>query len=815
MASSILYAQDDFDRFSPKPEVIENLPDDDIDSLEDDFDDIIDDQIEPEPLEDNPDFSRSKSRKSAPEQDRFDDNRRNDRPRETRRSRFSQNQEKNVFGRSNKSTITPFEKNPQYVKLNPETGFGPEIVQSFDFPNADILDVTKHMQKLTGINLILDKDVKGKISIVAPTPITVGDAWKAYLAALNMAGYSLIKTGNFYRIISSRDVRYTPTKIYTGDYIPDTETYMMKVIALKHVNASEITRNFRPFMSRYGRIIDIPQTNTIIITDTGANINRLMKLVKFLDVAGFDESLQILPVKNTSAQELAKLLDSILQDSKGSSTRGKSRSSRLRAKKGGAGMSISKIIAEPRTNSIIAMADAAGAKHLKNLIKKLDVQKVSTGSGKIQVYYLQHGDAESLAKTLTTLISGAKSNSSSSRRGSLSRFSRNNNNNSKESLFTNDVKVTADKATNSLVVTASPTDWLTVKEVINKLDVPRLQVYVEGLILETNVDRNNTFGTSYLGAYGRGAAQRFGFDSNKGLLDLAGGNIASLGGFFGGFGIGRTKDVKVTLPGGGEQTIQASSVNGLIKAIASKTNANILATPQILATDNTEASFSVGDSVPVQNSSVGNGGVTNFNASEQKAVLELKITPQINKVTRFIRLKIDQKIEEFKDTSQSTPQGQAKTVRAANTEVIVRDQDTIAMGGLMRNRKTEDLTKVPLLGDIPVLGWLFKSKTKIVSKVNLLLFLTPRIISPYEKTASQLTLDKLKLRNKAVNQGSIEEDPHADDVAALEDKLNRQIEGPVYDKSLVQDFNGDNSSLTTDQIEAPDYEEITQGIEQQ
>ena len=203
-----------------------------------------------------------------------------------------------AFG--NRTDKMPELPTSKYVQLNPETAFGPEVVQNFDFPDTDILELTKHMQELTGINLILDKDVKGKVSISAPTPITVGDAWKAYLAALNMAGYTLVKAGAFYKIINARDVRYVPTKIYTGSYTPDTEAHIMKVMTLRHVDAAEISRNFRPFMSRYGRIIDLKQTNTVIISDTGSNIARLVTLINFLDVPGFEETLQIIKVKNSS-----------------------------------------------------------------------------------------------------------------------------------------------------------------------------------------------------------------------------------------------------------------------------------------------------------------------------------------------------------------------------------------------------------------------------------------------------------------------------------------------------------------------------------
>lgn len=794
-------AQDDFESFNEKPATVREQP---AAQTTPSNNPQVDVQVpEESPSEITP-RTRSRRNRPTPQNERE----KSFRARES--NKFS-TQEQKVFGRE--SIVTDQKKDAKYVNLNPETAFGPEIIESFDFPNTDILEITKHMQKLTGINLILDKDVKGKVSISAPTPITVGDAWKAYLVSLNMAGYSLIKTGEFYRIINSRDIRYTPTKIYTGDYIPDVENYMMKIIALKYVDASEIVRNFRPFMSRYGRILDIKQTNTIIITDTGTNINRLMKLVKFLDVPGFEETMQIMKVKYTSAQEIAKLLDSILKEER-TSSRSRSKSRRSDSGSENSGATISKIIAEPRTNSIIAMANAEGAKQLKDLIAKLDVPTASSGSGKIQVYYLQHGNAEELAQTLTTLISGAK-NTGGKTSASSSRTSRltSRSTNEIQGIFSEEVKVTADKATNSLVVTASPTDWLTVKEVIRKLDIPRDQVYVEGLILETTVRKNSSFGTSYIGLYGEGLAERFGFGANN-FIDLQSGNFQNLSGFFGGFGIGSAKDFTINL-GGQEVDLKASSVNGLIKAIAGKTNSNVLATPQILVMDNTEGVFEVGETVPTQSQTIGTGGVSTSNITPQKITMVLKITPQINKVTRFIKLKIDQKIEDFTNRDVAIPAGGgvATTIRSAITEVMVRDQDTIAMDGLLRDKINDQVSKIPLLGDIPVLGWLFKSKQKEHEKVNLMFFLTPKIISPYGKVAAKNTLNLIEQRNKRVTDDNIGTDYHQEAISELVDKVEKQARGPLYTEEQAQLYRNeeknseDTSNLTIDDMKEPEVDD--------
>ncbi len=726
-----------------------------------------------------------------------------------------------TFGRKNGGSIKPSKVDKKYVNLNPETAFGPEVVTSFDFPNVSILDLTKHMQKLTGLNLILDKDIKGKISISSPTPITIGDAWKAYLQALSINGYSLVKSGAYYTIVNNRDIRYSPTTMYTGTYTPNTENYVMQIIPLKYVNSREVANSFRPFMSRYGRIIEIKQTNTVIVQETGTHINRLMKLIKFIDIPGHEESLQIIKVKNSSAQEIATLLDKIL---KGNANDSKFKTSAATGQT--SQVNISRIIAEPRTNSIIAMANSDGAKELRDLILKLDVKVVAAGSGQIHVYYLNYGDAEALSKTLSSLVGNAPK---SGGLGGLTRFTAPTSGGAAttETLFNSDVKITADKDNNALVVTASPTDYDTVKTVIAKLDVPRDQVYVEGLMMETQVSKTNAFGVTLLGATGSGNLQRFGTGDQGSLTNLLTNNITNLSGLFLGGGVGHS----YTIPGANGTNVTVNSVNGLVTAIANQSGTNVLATPQILTLDNVEGVFESGEQVPTSEITNASNGSSQTTTKLQKVALTLKITPQINKATRFIKLKIDQKIEDFSNRplASNTTGGAATVIRSLATTVVVRDKDTIAMGGLMRDKETNTVSKVPLLGDIPVLGWLFKNTSKSVEKVNLLFFMTPKILAPYEKGNADNMKDILNRRQAHLKNTAGDDDAFASTAKGLYDKAKKQAEGPLYDtsetakyndknqmpdSSMIQgapDRNNDSTSAATEDI--PDYQSIKQSAD--
>ena len=720
------------------------------------------------------------------------------------------------FGRSSTQVKTESPEREKFVNLNPETAFGPEVIKNFNHPNTTLMDLTTFMQKLTGINFILGKEeLREKVSIMAPSPITVGDAWKAYLTVLDMNGYSLVKSGAFYKIRKKSGKANVSGKIYTGSYVPSTANLVMKVIPLKHIDAKDFSSKIGRFLNARRGVVDLGN-NTILLRDTGENINRIVRLIEFIDIPGHEETLQIIRVEHSSAQEIAGLLDQILSGQGQSRRGGRFRNRNARNNKSSKSESISRIIADPRTNTIIAMANADGARRLRTLIKKLDSKNVASGGGQIHVYYLNHGNAKALAATLEKLVSSSSANNRRRRNNSRNRSSFSGNI-PEISLFNNTVKITADEDNNALVITAAPTDYETIKSVLKKLDIARDQVYVEGMMMETIVNKDKEVGTSLVGAYGTGAVQRFGVNldggTNNNLLQLLTTGITSLGGIFGGFQKG-AREVNI-----GGQKVKIGSINGLIKAIVQNSNTNVLATPQILALDNTKATFEVSRSVPVRKETTGQGGFSSFSYSPQKVGLKLEITPRINKVTRFVRLEINQTIGDFSEQYQGGDgAGLATIERGTNTTVVVRDRDTIAMGGLMRDSDEISESKVPLLGDIPILGWLFRSKSSKVEKINLLMFMTPRILSNYQKDSAQNTRGLIERRKKHLEKVR-KADSFEENAKEIFNKTIKQERGPLYNLEEGQKFLRENEepgigNPDEEEIDVPDYGKIIQTVKE-
>lgn len=632
---------------------------------------------------------------------------------------------------------------------------GADLITDFNFPDADIMDIAKTLGKLTGKNFILDKDVKGRITVISNSPITVSEAWKVFLTALDMNGFALIPSGKYLRIARQRDAREKQLKTYTGNYSPDTDALITRVFPLKYIAAEDIARTFRSFMPANSRVIPYAQTNTLIVTDTGSNIAKLSQMLDLLDVEGYDAGIEVVPVRYASAEGLSKLINDLIP---GTVTAGRpggapgmpsfGGGSKFSARKTKEGGIINTIIADERTNTLIIHANAKGADQVRELVAKLDQKPTaSSGSGKVHVVYLQFADAEQIANTLNNF-----SSQTSGGKGPGGGQGGTGVNPNAANLFEGSVKISPDKSTNALVITASPTDFITVQRVINRLDIPRDQVYVEVVLMEVSTGKGFNFSSNIVNT----PSMLGSITSPTDLLTIT--NPLS------------SKGALLPLRLGGDTTVTVNGVAttvpnvlGLIKMIQTNNLGNVLATPQLIALDNAEANFESSEKVPYQGPTtvVGGGALTTPAIQYNSITTSIKIKPQINKITNFVKLEVTAKMGSIQNTSvpKSLQDSAVGTLdRTAQTTVTVGDSDTIVLGGLVRDETQEIINKIPILGDIPLLGWLFKSKDTKVAKSNLLIFMTPHIIRQYEEIRTVLDR-KLKERDDFIESTIGGDDP--------------------------------------------------------
>ncbi len=643
-----------------------------------------------------------------------------------------------------------------------------EVITDFNFPDADIMDIAKTLGKLTGKNFILDKEVKGRVSIISNSPITVSDAWRAFLTSLDMNGLAIVPTGKYLRIMRQNDAKGKNVRLYSNLRAPNTDALVTKIFKIKYISAKELENVIRTYANMGARIYGFEQTNTLIITDTGSNIEKIAKMIAFLDVEGFDAGIEVIPVKYASAMELQKLIDSLLpgtqanfqgrpgfgNPSGGAGGRGAGNFTARRTKQGGF---VNTIIPDERTNTLIVHANPKGAEEVRDLVARLDRKlPPSAGGGKVHVVYLQFAEAEEMAKTLSNFSQNARSgggNTVGFPGGPIGGLGLNPNDGA---LFEGQIKVSADKTTNSLVITASPSDYVTLQRVINKLDIPRDQIYVEVVIMEMNMQRGNEYTANILGPKGTSVAPTN--DLFQNIINPA--SMATQKGL-----VLRWADTKnttnIAIPGasGANSTVAVPNLAFLLKALQTYSGANILATPQLMTMDNSEAIFESTDKIPVAQTNNAGLGIQTVTYSSMTVPLTIKIKPQLNKISNFIKMDIKAKISDFSNREVQSGAPPATLERNAETSVMVSDTDTVVLGGLTRDKSTEAMSKVPLLGDIPILGWLFKSKSSVVEKTNLMIFITPKIMRQPENV--RMVLDKkLKERDEFVERAFGGEDYH-------------------------------------------------------
>jgi len=565
---------------------------------------------------------------------------------------------------------------------------------TIDFDNVDIGLFIKFISELTGKNFIVDKAVKGKVTIISPTRISVKEAYRVFESVLEVHGFTAVPAGNIIKIVPAVQARSKNIETMLREEATDPEDRVVtQIIPLDYANPDELKKLFAPLISKSSVIASYTPTRMLIVTDVLSNINRLIRIVKKIDVAGIGEEISVIPLKHATAPDLSKSLAGIFKKPV------------RRAKKGAptAGPAIT-IVAEERTNSLIIMATEDDTIRIKELIVLLDKQ-IPRGEGNIHVYYLQNANAEDLSKVLMAIPTGEKKQV---KKGKIP-------------VISKEVQIVADKATNSLVITARKQDYLVLEDIIKKLDIPRRMVYLEALIMEVNVDKEFRLGVEWMGGEDfkhSGTRKGIFFAGSSGAGDYS--NIKGLAASSlpSGFSLGVFGE---SIEIGG---VAFPNLGAILQAYKKDSDVHIISTPQILTTDNEEAEIKVGENVPYLTKEA--TGEQTYQTYEYKDVgTTLKITPQINQ-ERFVRLKIFQEVitlksgvEEFRPTTLK---------RSAETTVIVKDKNSVVIGGIIGESTERGTYKVPCFGDIPVLGWLFRSISRSQNKTNLFVFLTPYII---------------------------------------------------------------------------------------
>jgi general secretion pathway protein D len=689
-------------------------------------------------------------------------------------------------GKSDKSGVLNQEKKNKFAKANPEDitpeNF-PETIESFDFPNVEITDVIKAISELTGKNFIIDSTVRGKITIIAPTKITVAEAYKAFLSALAINGFTVVPSGGFLKIRNARSAQRDNIDTYSGSYYPNSDQMITKIIHLKHIQAETVQQQLRLLTSSYGEMSPYTQTNSLIISDFGANIDRVMKILNQLDVPGFEEQLEVVGIKYTKAKDLAELIDKVINkgEKKNSTAGGFSSgvprfSTNNSASAAGAkqGTSYFLVFPDERTNSLIIVGNRAGINRVKKLITQLDYKVNAESQGGVFVYYVKHGEAEKIAQTLQEVTKDAGPSKPATNPNAIGFGAIQGQAAIREGIFGGDVSIKADKNTNALVISASKTDYEQVMVILRKLDIPRDQVYVEGIIMEMSMLDGNSSSGGIVQFGEKGGKSGFvanGSDINDVLSPLAGAGNAILA-----FSQGSISVPDASATGG---TRIVPNLIAFLKFVKSIGRTNILSTPQITATDAQEAEIEVGDRV-VTGVDIGggqNGAPTIEKPTFEDATIRMVIKPFISPASENIRMEFKQTVKQLiqgKVPAKFADRAAALATRTIKTMVNVRNGDTAVIGGLIRDEETELTKKVPLLGDLPLLGWLFKGKEVSKTKINMVVFLTPRIIRN-DQDQKNLVNYKTQDRLNFIKQQGGGKDPFG---ATMDRILKREARAP-------------------------------------
>ena len=574
-----------------------------------------------------------------------------------------------------------------------------------NFKETDIQELIRFVAKASEKTIIIDPKVKGKVQVISTRPVNGEELYELFLSILEVHGFAAVQSGDVTRIIPGKDARTAPVPVITdGNRDPSSET-ITEVIQLENISAAKLIPVLRPLAPQQAHMAAYAPSNAIIISDTAANIARIKRVIKSIDLSAIQKT-DIVALEQASAEEIVRMLEQL---NKSETAKGQAQTKKLI------------LVADKRTNSVLVSGDELERQRVKSLIKHLDTPLAQ--SGNVKVVYLEYAEAKQLAEVLSKVVQN------------MERMSQGK---GKAPTAANKATATieADEGTNALIITAEADVMQSLLAVVQRLDIRRAQVLVEAIIVEMTDDDGSALGIEWLflndsGAYGssstgsglggRIAAEAFATDDNGDPVDSRAGIAEVLAGTTGQvLGIGRLDD--------------EFSFNAVVNALQTNRKANILSTPSLLTLDNEEASITVGENIPFVTGSFTSTGNNSSNPDNPFQTVErenvgitLKITPQINEGDSMV-LAISQEVSSVLEGSQIINSNPVTSEKKIETKVLADNGQVIVLGGLIEDTVTEQLQKVPVLGDLPLLGRLFRNTSTQQGKTHLFIFIRPSIV---------------------------------------------------------------------------------------
>lgn len=630
-----------------------------------------------------------------------------------------------------------------------------------DFNSVPLGDLTKFISCVTATNFLLAKKVDGgaAVTMLSPTPVSISEARAAYLSALAANGLTTVRRRGYTEIVPDKEApkRGAPI-LLKGGAVPRDDRVVTRLIRLEHVAVGELAPVVEKFATAAADLTVIDRSNTLILTDRGANIRRLMKLIRHLDVPAEQDRIWVREIRYAEAAAVMKVIEGVFgkADQRPAATtprpqRGRKKAAARSAAPGDpsadpTAATVRRMIHVEDTNKLVLVASRSAYLKIDALVREIDTPQSDGGS--VRLHFLEHASAQEVSEALTDMVSGA----SGGKRGGTGKRGKTATMAAGGATFQGEVKVRAYEPLNALIVESTPRDYRELTHLIEQMDVRTKQVYVEAIVMEISALAGKEVGVSGTGGHlleqaGQVIPMLFGVG---GMGDIGTAVTAAVEGGLGAVVRGPSKEVQVGTGADGEPVkFNLSTFGFTLKALATTANVNVVSTPHILTVNNKEALIEVGKRQPYRTTTAPSSlaTLTGMGSGAESSALQslmstygtsykyidvklsLKIKPQINSGDE-VRLEIEQGLDDIEGFVGNKDEGGAPVTanqRIQNT-VVVRDGQAAVIGGLVRDLETETVGKVPILGDIPLIGALFRTTDTTQEKKNLLLVIVPHIV---------------------------------------------------------------------------------------